>query len=244
MFRYLVSASSAVFSLFFMALVSAPAPAVVTGWWSGAVAAQEASAAFLPRRTVLRIEELAADGSVSSYEEGEILARGWGDGAETVVLRAEKNGKDASADWKKRYAKAPSGGRDAAGKGSADKAGPPPGFDMAPFSRAYAEALERGAARLSGERVEVPYSIAAKGMAVNGTAYFDYSGVAQGYEQAWTKLPLLMKSMSSRVAFARREGALVVASMEIRGAASLAFVQKRFRMEFRFSDWERDPTKD
>ena len=228
MFRYLVSASTGLFLLVFSSLAVAPSQDAVGAWWAAASAAQGAASAYQPRLSFIRIEETDEAGVATSYEEGELRTLGSGASRQTIVLRAEKNGKDASAEWKKRYARS-----------SSDQGGPPAGFALAPFSSEYAEGLSLGRARVSATGIEVPYEIRAKGSAVTGTAFFNAAGSALGYEQSWTKLPALMKAMSSRVLLSRHDGALVVSSMELRGSASIAFVKKHFRMEFRFSEWER-----
>jgi hypothetical protein len=185
----------------------------------------------MPTRTVVLIEELDGKGAVSSYERGETRIETSGSVQRTIVVSAEKNGKDATGEWRKRYEKPPAAPKSGGG--------PPPGFDATPFDPKYAGAITRGEPRASGDVVEVAYSIATDGGTVEGTARFTAGGSVVSAAQTWVKLPAFMSSLSSTMAYAYRQGALVVSGMRIEGEASILFVKRRFRMSFEFFDWVR-----
>lgn len=238
MYRYLVSALLGVSSLGIFSAAAAPAPSTAA-WWARATEAFGASSAYVASGTVIRVEELDASGRVASYERGETRLDWSGGESRVVVVRAEKDGKDVSDEWRKRYAKA---ARPSGKQGASQPEGPPPGFDAAPFDPKYAKALTRGEPRSGASGgFEVPYSIAAEGVVVEGVAAFSGTGEALGAAQAWTKLPAFVSSMRSSVRYAYHEGALVVQSLEIEGEASILFIKKRFRMSFAFSDYRKAP---
>ncbi len=211
--------------------------AETTAWWAAATSAYGLSSAYTASRTVIRIEELDESGAVKSYESGETRVDWSGKEPRVVVVKAEKNGKDTTDEWRKRYAKS------TAGKpgGDASSEGPPAGFDATPFDPKYSAVLSRGAALPAKGTVQVPYVITTDGGPVDGTARFSESGQVLGATQVWLKPPIFVSSMRSSLAYAYHEGALVMSSMQIEGEASILFVKKRFRMALEFSDWRKTP---
>jgi hypothetical protein len=220
-------------------LYAAPASrdADASAWWAAATKAYGLSSGFTASRTVIRIEELDNSGAVKSYESGETRVDWSGKEPRVVVVKAEKNGKDTTDEWRKRYAKS------SAGKpgGDASSEGPPAGFDATPFDPKYSAVLSRGAALPATGMVQVPYVITTDGGPVDGTARFSESGQVLGATQVWLKPPIFVSSMRSSLTYAYHDGALVMASMQIEGEASILFVKKRFRMALEFSDWKKTP---
>lgn len=219
-------------SLGFFPAAASPLPSDVAAWWATATSAYGAAKGYQASRTILRIEELDASGAVSSYEQGETRLDWAGPEPRVVVVRAEKDGKDVSAEWRKRYAKQsrPSSAKEGA-------AGPPAGFDASPFDPKYSSRVARGDERASGGVVAVPYTIATDGGPVEGVARFSSSGAALDASQSWSSPPVFVSYMRSSMRYAYHDGALVVAGMDIEGEASILFIKKRFRMSFEFSEW-------
>jgi len=233
--RLLISALICIFSLSIARPASASPASAPADWWAAAMEASRLASGYEASRTRISIEALDASGAVVSYERGETRLQRV-DGREVVVVvSAEKDGKDASDDWRKRYAKAAESAsrRD----GRADRGGPPPGFDAAPFNPAYVGALSIGEAATRGASVEVSFSIDTEAGRVVGVVSFAGSGVALSSTQSWLEPPPLVSFMRSSTRYAYHRGALVVASMELEGEMSILFVKRRFRMRFEFSEW-------
>ncbi|MCP5454091.1 MAG: hypothetical protein H7A27_08945 [Spirochaetaceae bacterium] len=235
MIRYLVSALILVSSL----VIVAPAAAFPAGapgaWWAAAAEASRLASGYEAARTRISIEALDASGAVVSYERGETRLERAGGRDAVVVVYAEKDGEDASDDWRKRYAKAAEG--PARGGDRRDAGGPPPGFDAAPFNPAYAGALSVGKAMARGSAVEVAFSIDTEAGRVEGVVSFAATGAALFSTQSWLEPPPLVSYMRSSTRYAYHRGALVVESMEIEGEMAILFVKRRFRMRFEFSEW-------
>lgn len=242
MLRYLVSALLSVSTLGLFSAALAPSSADVLGWWKAATTASGAASGYVASRTVIRIEELDESGLVTSYEEAVTRLDWTKPVTETVVVSAVKNGKDVTDDWRKRYAKM---ARDQAKSkadgtsGASGGGGPPGGFDATPFDPKYAKAVTLGEPAAAGAGFGVPYVIATEGGPVEGTASFSASGAPLGAVQRWTKPAMFVSAMSSKLRYAYQDGALVVASMQIEGEASILFIKRRFRMGFEFSDWRK-----
>lgn len=204
--------------------------------------ASGAASGYVASQTVIRIEELDEAGLVTSYEEAVTKLDRTKPVTETVVVRAEKNGKDVTDDWRKRYAKMARDQAKAKSDGTSGASGtgnPPGGFDATPFDPKYAKVVTRGEPRIAGTGIEVPYVITTGGGPVEGVANFSGSGVALGAAQHWSKPPIFVSAMSSKLRYAYQEGVLVVSSMQIEGDATILFIKKRFRMAFEFSDWRK-----
>jgi len=182
-------------------------------------------------RTSVRVEEVDEAGTVQSYESGETVTEFVGMESRVLVVRAEKNGKDVTEDWRRRYSKSRDGPR----------GGPPEGFDATPFDPKYAKDVLLGEAMQKNGLVEVPYTIMTGGGPVEGVAYFLPSGKAASASQRWMEPPVFVSSMKSTLKYAYQDGALVIGGMRIEGQASILFVKKRFRMEFEFREWQRTP---
>jgi len=227
-------------ALFTATLVSA-APvsrdADAAAWWMAATKAYGMASGLTASRTVIRIEELDESGAVKSYESGETRMDWSGDTPRVVVVKAEKNGKDTSDEWRKRYAKTSTGKPD----DDASSEGPPAGFDATPFDPKYSSTLSRGPALPATGKVQVPYVITTKGGPIDGTAIFSESGQVLSATQVWQKPPVFVSSMRSALTYAYHEGILVIASMKIEGEATILFIKKRFRMALEFSDWKKNP---
>jgi hypothetical protein len=204
-------------------------------WWSEATRAFGESRAFSATRTRLRFEEVDESGAVQSYESGETVTEWVGTESKVTVVRAEKNGKDATEDWRKRYSKSRR-----ASSGSGD-GGPPEGFDATPFDPKYAKDVVLGEALQRNGLVEVPYTIKTGGGPVEGVAYFSPAGKALSASQQWTEPPMFVSAMKSTLKYAYQDGILVIGGMKIEGQASILVIKKRFRMSFEFDDWERTP---
>lgn len=228
-----VSASLAVCSLAIAAAYAETAPDA-KAWWAEATKAYGLASGLEASRTKLRFEELDDAGAVTSYESGETLAEWSGQERRVTVVRAEKDGKDASEAWRKRYGRAKTDADSAA-----SRQGPPAGLDATPFDPKYALAVTLGAPRSAGGFVEVPYSIATGGGAVEGVAVFSKAGKPVSASQSWKDPPVFVSSMSSSLGFEYEGPALVVGRMTIEGKASILVFKKRFRMSFEFSGWAR-----
>lgn len=205
-------------------------------WWSSATAAFDMAKQYNPVRTVTSIEELDASGAVMSLERGETRTEWSGASSKVVVVKAEKNGKDASDEWRKRYAKQ-SG--TAASNGAATPGGPPPGFDATPFDPKYASGVTCGPARAASGFVEVPYTIKTDGGPVEGVVRFSNGGMVVSATQQWTKPPIFVTSIVSNIDYGYRDGALVIAGMTIDAQASILLIRKHYRIHFQFLEWAR-----
>lgn len=203
----------------------------VSGWWAEATAAFAESRAFSATRTSVRVEEVDEVGTVQSYESGETVTEWVGTQSRVLVIRAEKNGKDVTEDWRKRYSKSRDGQR----------GGPPEGFDATPFDPKYAKAVALGEATQRNGLVEVPYTIRTGAGLVEGVAYFSPAGAVHSASQRWMEPPMFVSSMKSTLRYAYQDGVLVIGGMKIEGQASVLVVKKRFRMIFEFQDWKRTP---
>lgn len=234
--RLRISASAAFFSL----VISAAWPETAIdakAWWADATRAFGLAAGLEAQRSLIRIEELDEEGAVTSYESGETYTQWAGTERKVSVVRAEKDGKDVSESWRKRYEKAGTDGD----SGASRKGGPPSGYDATPFDPKYATRVTLGTPRPSGAFVEVPYIIATDGGAIEGVAVFTASGQPMSAVQDWTKPPMFVSSMRSALSYGYSGGALVISGMRIEGKASILLVKKRFRMSFEFSEWRRPP---
>ncbi|MBN2874247.1 MAG: hypothetical protein JXM71_04055 [Spirochaetales bacterium] len=233
MFRYLVS----VFLAFSIPVFAWGAPgasaAEVTTWWSRATKAYGLADSYSASRTTISIEELDESGAVKSYERGETRLDWSGEQPRVIVVTAEKNGKDVTAEWRKRYGKSPPRSQDGSSSG-----GPPAGFDATPFDPKYASALTRGAVRAIAGGVEVPYFIKTDGGPVEGIVTFSSSGDVLEAAQSWTDPPFYVSYMKSVLSYGYQGQAMILSAMNIEGEASVLFVKKRFRMSFEFSDWK------
>ena len=183
---------------------------------------------------MLRIEELDKDGRVKSTEQGETRIEFKGTERIVVVVKAEKNGKDASDEWRKRYGKPSSSNSD----GDSSRGGPPGGFDATPFDPKYTKDLIRGEARAGSAGILIPYSISTSGGDIEGTVNFSSSGTPVEATQTWVKPRMFVSSMSSSIRYTQVEDALVISGMNIEGEASILFIKYRFRMSFDFFDWQ------
>jgi len=74
-------------------------------WWSSATTAFDQARLYNPVHTVTVIEELDTTGAVISLERGETRAEWSGENSRVIVVSAEKNGKDTTEEWRKRYAR-------------------------------------------------------------------------------------------------------------------------------------------
>jgi hypothetical protein len=217
-----------------------------SAWWAEATHAFGESRTLSATRTSIRAEELAEDGTVQSYESGETVTEWVGTEARVSVVRAEKNGKDVSDEWRKRYAKSR---RDSSGSGvggsqdGRSRGGPPEGFDATPFDPKYTNDVVLGAASRRNGLVEVPYTIKTSVGLVEGVAYFSPEGVVESASQQWMEPPMFVSSMKSTLEYAYQDGALVIGGMRIEAQASILVVKKRFRMVFEFSGWRQAPAQ-
>lgn len=232
-----------IFVCLFLSFLVISSPAADEAWWATATAAYARGLAYEPGYTMVRIEELDANGEVKATETGEISTRRVEGKLVSTVIKAQKNGKDVTADWQKRYDRSSSEGQ----------GGPPAGFDATPFDPGWVSALSLGGSRRVSEGVLVPYAIKRDGVELEGSALFDANGVVLSASQSWLRLPPLVSAMSSTIKYqlleaampgdrdASGDRALVAQSMEIEGEASILFIKKRFRMSFRFAQWRPKP---
>ncbi|MDX9957284.1 MAG: hypothetical protein RBT68_02475 [Spirochaetia bacterium] len=225
------------FACLFFYVLTISSPAAEAAWWSAATAAYGRGLGYEPGHTIVRIEELDPDGMVQSTESGEIRTHRAEGKLVSTVIRAQKNGKDVTADWQKRYNRSSSEGR----------GGPPAGFDATPFDPAWTSALFPGTPRRTTEGLLIPYTIKRDGVELEGTALFSTDGLAISASQSWLSLPPLVSSMSSTIYYrvlepaSNGDRALVAQGMQIEGMASILFVKKRFRMSFEFGQWRLKP---
>jgi hypothetical protein len=246
LFRYLASALLSVSTIGLFSAALSPSPADILGWWNAATAASAAASGYVASRTVIRIEELDESGLVTSFEEAVTKLDWTKPVTETVVVSAVKNGKDVTEDWRKRYAKMAKDQAKAKAdgtSGASGSGGPPGGFDATPFDPKYARSVARSEPRAAATGIEVPYVITTEGGPVEGVASFTGSGAALGAVQRWSKPPVFVSAMNSRLRYAYQDAALVVASMQIEGEASVLFIKRRFRMGFEFSDWRKSASQ-
>lgn len=211
------------------ALSAAPAlkPDVL---WREAVAAHSKAEGYGPGRTVILIEELSPEGAVLSYERGETRTDWRGPTPSVTLVSAEKNGKDASAEWKKRLARQ-----------DGEAGGPPEGFDASPVIARYSEAVRLGAFSPGADSWGLPYTLAAGKAEAAGTMRFGPDGRLLAVEQRWTKLPIFVSAMSASYSYEYHGDALVIRALTIDAEATILFVKKRFRMQFGFSEWQSKP---
>jgi hypothetical protein len=236
-----------------LSLLVLPSAGADEALWSAATTAYGRGLVYEPGHTIVRIEELDQDGTVQSSESGEIRTHRAEGKLVSTVIRAQKNGKDVTADWQKRYNRSSADGR----------GGPPAGFDATPFDPGWASALSLGTPRRSTEGLLIPYVIRRDGVELEGTAMFSADGLAISASQSWLRLPPLVSSMSSTIHYrvlepasigdraangdraatgdAVGDRALVAKAMQIEGMASILFVKKRFRMSFEFEEWRPKP---
>jgi hypothetical protein len=198
--------------------------------WREAVSAHSKADAYGPGRTVILIQELNAEGSVISYERGETRTDWRGVSPVVSLVAAEKNGKDASEEWKKRLARP-----------NAEAGGPPEGFDASPVLARYAEVVRLGEYASGTDSLGLPYTLNTGKAEAAGTMRFNADGKLFSVEQRWTKLPIFVSAMSASYSYEYHDDALVVRALTINAEATILFVKKRFRMEFSFSDWQRKP---
>jgi len=239
---YLLSAFLSVATLGLFSAALAPSSADISAWWNAATTASGAASGYVASRTVIRIEELDESGLVTSYEEAVTKLDWTKSEPEAVVVSAMKNGKDVTEDWRKRYAKMAKDKAKAKAdgtSGASGSGGPPGGFDATPFDPKYSKVVTRGEPRKAGTGIEVPYVITTDSGPVEGVASFSGSGVALGAVQRWSKPPVFVSAMNSKLRYAYQDAALLVSSMQIEGEASVLFIKRRFRMSFEFSDWRK-----
>lgn len=205
-------------------------------WWSSATMAFGLARLYSPVHTIAFIEELDATGNVVSLERGETRVEGTGANSRIIVVGAQKNGKDTSDQWRKRYAR--QGDAETSG-GAATPGGLPPGFDATPFDPKYAPVVTLGTARLAGSFVDIPYTIKTDGGPVEGVARFSNSGAAMSATQRWMRPPPFVSSLTSTIAYGYRDGALILVGMSVDVEASILLVRKHYRMRFEFLEWAR-----
>ncbi len=235
MFRHLILALLYFSSLGLFQAALGPSSADIAGWWTRATTNFGAASDYTATRTLLRIEELDQEGRVTSTEQGETRIDLGGAEPVVVVVSAEKNGKDVSDEWRKRYGKQSRSSSD----GDSSKGGPPGGFDATPFDPKYAKDLKLGEPKAGSGGITIPYSIATSGGTIEGTVNFSSSGTPLEAMQTWVKPRLFVSAMSSSIRYTQLDGALVISGMKIEGEASILFIKRRFRMNFEFLDWQR-----
>jgi hypothetical protein len=213
-----------------MAVLGAAPAFTPDALWREALSAHSKAEAYGPGRTVILIQELNAEGSVLSYERGETRTEWRGATPVVSLVAAEKNGKDASDEWKKRIARP-----------NAEAGGPPEGFDASPVLARYAEAVRLGAYAPAADSLGLPYTLKTGKAEAAGTMRFNAEGKLIAVEQRWTKLPIFVSAMSASYSYEYHGDALVVSALTINAEATILFVKKRFRMEFSFSDWQPKP---
>lgn len=225
--------------VFLLIMFMVLAPVVATGndaWWQSATAAYALAAGLEPGITRISIQELDTAGQVKSREWAEIHSRRDGLQLVSTVVRAEKNGKDVTQDWQKRYARSGSGQGGQGGQG-----GPPAGFDATPFDPVWAPFVVRTGSRLVALGQEVGYSIQKGDTLIEGLATFTSDGRALTAWQRWIRLPPFVSSIASTLEYGSHDDALVVSTMQISAEASILFVKMRYRLTLEFSEWRSKP---
>ncbi len=194
--------------------------------WRGAVAAFGRGTTQVPATIDFLVEELGADGSVASYEKGRTTKRA--DGS-TMVVFAEKNGRDTTAEYRKRV-------ESKGGDGSSAK--PPKGVDATPFDPAWQFAVRIQGAAARGDFVEIPYAIVSKDVNIAGFARFSNEGLPLLATQRWIKAPPFVSSMASTIDYVTRDDALLVARLSIDARIDALIIRKTLRFSMAFSDWK------
>ena len=178
-----------------------------------------------PTTMDILIEELANDGSVTSREKARTMKLA--DGS-TIVVFAEKNGKDTTAEYRKRI-ESMSGGANA-GK-------PPKGFDASPFDPAWQSAIRTQTAVRKGDLVEVPYTIRSRDADTTGIARFSVDGEPISASQRWEKTPPFVTAISSSIEYIARGGSLFAERLASEGKVDALVFRRGFRFTMQFSEW-------
>lgn len=210
----------------------------VSGWWTAAVDAYAKADAYYPATYTIRIEEYNNDNKLLSVETGTVLQRWTGTAMETTVLRAEKNSKDITKDWQKRFDKQNGGNRPSDTNNSG---GPPEGFDISPFEKKYYADLVIDTARMTvvDGKIAVPYSVNNKKSKAEGTAYFTAEGVPLGAVQTYNKLPPLVESLTAEFSYLAFDDALVMKSFTMNTLVNAVIAVKRYKVSMVFDQWKK-----
>ncbi len=111
-------------------LAAALTLSTVTGWWDQAVQSFGRADTYYPASLSIRVEEYSKDNKLESVEWGEIR-QSWVQGKMvSTVIKAEKDGKNITEAWQKRYDKQNEGQE-------AKNSGAPEGYDVTPFEAKY-----------------------------------------------------------------------------------------------------------
>jgi hypothetical protein len=211
---------------FFIGMAPATAQVMDTSAvWRNSVAAFARGKAFEAATMEYLVEELKTDGSVNSYEKGRTTKRA--DGT-TAVIFAEKNGKDTTAENRKRL--------EAKG-GEASAAKPPKGFDATPFDPAWQFALRTLPSGLRGDFVDIPYAIASSDVDISGVARFSKEGIPVSATQRWNRRPPLVSALSSSIEYLSKDEGLFIRRFTIDVSIDALVVKKGLRFAMDYSQW-------
>lgn len=216
-----------------LALAVSISAGAVSVWWSTAVDAYTKAGSYYPAMYTIRIEEFNRDSKLESLEWGTMLQRWTGASMETTVLRAEKNGKDVTKDWQKRFDK-----QDSARNSSG---GPPEGFDISPFEKKYFKDLiidTTNSTTIEG-KIVVPYSVNTKNAAVKGIVYFSIDGIPLNAVQTYSKLPPLVQSLVSEFSYQQIDNALVIKTFTMDTVVNAVVTVKRYKVSMNFEQWRK-----
>jgi len=216
-----------------LALAVSLSMGTVSVWWNTAVEAYTNAASYYPATYTIRIEEYNRDNKLESAEWGTMIQRWTGSSMETTVLRAEKNGKDVTKEWQKRFDKQSSA--------SNSSGGPPEGFDISPFEKKYFNNLviDTGNIAVIEGQVAVPYSVKTKKAAAQGVVYFNTDGIPLNAVQTYSTLPPLVKSLTAQFTYLQVESAIVMKSFIMDTVVNAVVAVKRYKVSMVFDQWKK-----
>lgn len=217
-----------------LALAVSLSAGTVSVWWNTAVDAYAKASLYYPATYTIRIEEYGRDNKLESTEWGTMVQRWTGSSMETTVLRAEKNGKDITKDWQKRFDKQNSSSNNSSG-------GPPEGFDISPFEKKYFKDLVIDNVNITvmEGNIAVPYTVKTKKAAAQGIVYFNNEGIPQSAVQTYSTLPPLVKSLVSEFTYLQVDTAIVMKAFTMETVVNAVVAVKRYKVNMIFDQWKK-----
>lgn len=215
-----------------LALLVSMSAGTVSVWWTTAVDAYTKAALYYPAAYTIRIEEYDRNNKLESTEWGTMVQQWKGTSMETTVLRAEKNGKDVTKDWQKRFNKQNSNTNNSSG-------GPPEGFDISPFENKYFKDLVIDTANITiiEGKIAVPYVVKTKKASAQGIVYFDREGIPQSAVQTYSILPPLVQSLTTEFTYLQVDTALVMKTFIMDTIVNAVVAVKRYKVSMMFDKW-------
>lgn len=214
-------------------LVAAFTLGTVTGWWDQAVQSYGRSDSYYPASLTIRVEEYSKDNKLESVEWGEIRQQ-WVQGKlVSTVVKAEKDGKNVTEAWQKRY--------DKQNEGQEEKnSGAPDGYDVTPFEEKYRGDLvldDKNIVSADGQ-IAVPYEVRGKKSKASGVVFFTPQGIPVRAVQSYLTLPPFVKTLKAEFSYAVVDNTLVMSSLVMNTAVNAVLLVKNYRIQMSFRDWK------